>query len=331
MADTPILEAPQAAVESAPSFDMDRAVEKIGASLFPATEVPEKEAEETTETTEQPVAESITPAIEPTPIELVPPPKSWAATTHDSWAKLPKDMQDYVTLREKQMEEGVGKIKQTAQFGEALSQVISPYSQILQQQGLDAPRAVAALLQAHSVLTQGSLADRQAAYAQLGRNLGLAQAGTTEPAVPVDPQFQSLQQQVQSMQQTLATQQQALLHEDQRKVASEVETFANDPAHPYFDEVSTQMIELIQKGHPLQEAYEIAVNRTPATWAKEVARIETQAVAKAKENARLSALPKKQAASVNVKSRETGRAPIEPLGSIRDTLKSTLAEIRARA
>ena len=88
---------------------------------------------------------------------------------------------------------------------------------------------------------------------------------------------------------------------------------------------------LVKAGLPLQEAYEKAVWANPVTRAKELAKQQTADLAKARENARLAALPKKHAASVNVKSRDAGRTPTEPLGTMQDTMKQTLAEIKARA
>jgi hypothetical protein len=45
---------------------------------------------------------------------------------------------------------------------------------------------------------------------------------------------------------------------------------------------------------------------------------------------RLDALKAKTAKGTNVRTRETTRAPTEPLGTMEDTMKETLAAINAR-
>jgi hypothetical protein len=69
----------------------------------------------------------------------------------------------------------------------------------------------------------------------------------------------------------------------------------------------------------------------PVTRAKELARVQTETETKFKENARLTALPKKQAAGVNVRSRDSQRAPTDTAeGTMEDTLRSTLKSIKDR-
>ena len=324
----PIIEQPT--TEPAPldtpaaSFDMAKAVEQIGASLFPPSSKPTTDdAEE--ETTPTPIVAAAPP--EP----LLPAPTTWPEKMHDHWGKLPHDLQTYWQTREKQMLDGLDQYKQAATFGKSLNDVLQPYQQLIAQQGLDAPRAVHALLQAHTRLTQGSLTDRQAAYQQLGKNLGLEMGGPSDPPIPVDPQIKALQDQFYSMQQTLTAQEQVSLQEAQTKVGQEIEAFAADPLHPHFDEVTQDIVLLVKAGLPLQEAYEKAVWSNPVTRAKELAKQQTADLAKVRENARLAALPTRNAASINVKSRDAGRTPTEPLGTMQDTMKQTLAAIRARA
>jgi hypothetical protein len=87
----------------------------------------------------------------------------------------------------------------------------------------------------------------------------------------------------------------------------------------------------IRQGASLQEAYDKAVRINDAVFQKEQARILTEHEAKLKETARLAALPKKKAASVNLSSDRDGPEPTEPLGTMEDTIKKTLKQIRQRA
>lgn len=57
---------------------------------------------------------------------------------------------------------------------------------------------------------------------------------------------------------SLKPQPQPELEEEKAFTAKQVEAFASDPAHPYFDEVTDEVVRLIKKGMSLQEAYEKA-------------------------------------------------------------------------
>jgi hypothetical protein len=132
------------------------------------------------------------------------------------------------------------------------------------------------------------------------------------------------------MQQVLTSQHQEALQVAKEKATQEVETFATDSAHVYFEELQDDILGFLKIGDSLQGAYEKAVWANPVTRAKEIARTQTETEAKLKENARLQALPKKVARSVNIGGREIQRAPTEPLGKMEDTLKTTLASLRSR-
>jgi len=329
-----------------PSFDIDAAVEKIGSELFPQAEAspdrstpaaPEKSSSLPPSTTVSapaqvaPPADSTAPADQPAPI-VREAPKSWPKEMHDHWGKTPKEVQDYWEKREKQMLDGLDQYKQGATIGKQFQDVLTPYQQTLHAQGLDGPRAVQTLLSAHARLTTGPMESRIQAYKELGQNLKLNV--NPEPAVeepPLDPRVQELNGKVSLLEQTIQQQQQAAYQDTFTKVQKEVEAFASDPAHPYFDECHDHIVTLIKSGATLQDAYDQAVWANPVTRAKELARVQTETEAKFKENARLSALPKKAAAGVNVRSRDSQRSPTEAAeGTIEDTLKDTLKSIKGR-
>lgn len=325
------------------SFDMDAAVDKIGSELFPQAEAspghqaaaPEKAASPPPSSSVPAPAAAAPPADSTTPTEQPAPtvreaPKSWPKEMHDHWGKTPKEVQDYWDKREKQMLDGLDQYKQGATLAKAYQDALAPYEQSLRQDGKDGPQAVKMLLNAHARLTTGSMESRLQAYRELGQNLKL----NADPAVeqtPLDPRIQAMQTEVDSLKEQQRQQAQAAWDEAYSKSAKEVEAFASDPTHPYFDECHDHIVNLIKNGATLQDAYDQAVWANPVTRAKELARVQTEAEAKFKENARLSALPKKAAAGVNVKSRDSMRAPTEAAeGTMEDTLRSTLKAIKER-
>jgi hypothetical protein len=313
---------------SEPSLDVESASDKIASAIFPPTLQLEKEDEE--DGAAEP--EEAVQVAKTAPIEAVPPaieaPTSWPREMHQHWPKVPKEVQDYWQLREKQMMDGLDQYKGVAAYGKSVADVLAPYKPLLESKGLDAPRAVADLMQAYTAMTQGTVEQRRMAYEHMGKNLGIMAAADTTTLV--DPQVKALQDQFNQIQHTLTIQQTQALEAAREKAGREVEAFASDPKNVYFNEVADDILQHLKAGHDLPTAYKLAVRGNEVTFHKEIARISTETEAKLKENARLDALPKQKAKSVNIGGRDTQRAPTEPLGSMEETLKSTLGQLRSR-
>jgi hypothetical protein len=309
-------------------FDMDAAADKIGASLFPEHETPETTLADDLTPEPSPPLVAATPAV-PIGRQV---PKSWPKEMHEHWGNTDPKVQEYWETREQQMQTGLDQYKTEAQLAKTFEQILHPFAPILKSQGVDAPQAVQYLLTAHQRLTQGTPDARRAAYDELGRSLGFQQTATpqTEQA-PIDPALYSLQQQMAQIQSTLTARQQADYQAAQARTSQEVEQFASDPTHPHFNEVADDIVLLLKTGLPLQEAYDKAVWANPLTREQQLQARLTSETEKQKENARLQALPKAKAARNNIRSLESKRGPSEPLGTMADTLRETLKEIRARA
>lgn len=309
---------------------LDAAVDRISELMGMPEEPPA--AEPTPEAA--PVAEAApaTPA-EPTPLDV---PKSWGQDMHEWWPKTPRQVQEFYNKREQEMLDGLKQYKQGADTWAQYDKVLKPYYPILERMRIQPEHAIDALMRAHVSLTQGSVEDRKAAYQQLGRNLQLLEEAASAPSPPADPRFQSLESRLQRTESELAARAKADHDASYAKVSQEIETFAADKAHPYFNEVSDHITTLIRgsqaagKTLSLQDAYDQAVWANPITRAKEIARVQTEHEAKLKENARLDSLPKKRAAGVNVKSSDSDRAPTEPIGTLEETIRQEHKRIRER-
>jgi hypothetical protein len=312
------------------TIDIDAASARIGESLFGSSTEPE--APEATESIEQP---SVTPSPQPLKTaqsvppeqaasDLLPAPKSWKQDMHPYWAKMPKEAQQYYNEREQQMLTGMQQFKQ-------IQSVIAPFEPQLSQRGITAYDWIRGLANAEVMLTSGTDEQRRAAYKQLGDQLGFTQSDQNGSQPQVDPVIKQLQERQEAIERGLKAQHEAVIHEARTKVQSEIEAFAADKAHPYFDEVADEIATFVRSGLSLQDAYDRAVWANPSTRAKEQARTLTEHEAKLKENARLTALPKRKATSVNVRSADRSTAPTEPVGSMEDTIKAKLREIRTRA
>jgi vacuolar-type H+-ATPase catalytic subunit A/Vma1 len=116
-------------------------------------------------------------------------------------------------------------------------------------------------------------------------------------------------------------------------VQRDVEAFATDASHPYFDEVADDIAVMIQGGHDLESAYEKAVWANPVTRQKELARLQTEQQASIREKAMKEAETARKAASLNVRTRDTSRTPTGPKGTMRNldsVLEETMREMKSR-
>lgn len=247
---------------------------------------------------------------------------------HEYWTKLDPTVQGYFVEREEQLLNG---FKQFSPLRDALQ----PHMEYLNKQNIQAPYAIDSLLKAHRMLTEGPIEQRREHYRQLGRNLQILDEQTqpqTQPQVQTDPVIQQLQQKLSTLEENIQQRQQREIETVKTEVQKEVDLFAADTkAHPYFDEVATDIASFVSQGKSLQDAYDMAVWANPVTRAKEQSRLLTEHETKLKENARLSSLPKRKAAGVNVRSSGDGAAPTEPVGSLEDTIRNVHREMRGRA
>lgn len=312
-------------------FDFAHAADSIGAadlglSVADTTPTPEDETPEAATTVAE---ETPAPVVTQTPAPRTAP-KTWPKEMHPHWDKTPKEVQDYWETSEKQMLDGLTQYKDAATFAKTIHDIGQEFKEDLEFNKADIPTALRFLLHANRQLTTGPSENRIAAYRDLGKRLGLADGESQTEEATIDPTIKRLQDEIYQIKSGLTAQQQAQYTAAKTQVSQEVEAFASDPAHAYFDEVSEDMVRLIHTGLPLQEAYEKSVWANPVTRAKEITRVQTEHEVKLKENARLQALPKRKAAGVNVRGQETQRAPTDPLGSMEDTIRETLVSQRTR-
>ena len=320
-------------------FDLDSALDSVseGLNLGGNTKqngdddynnVSDVDEQEDTPPTEEIDETPEVPAEETPVVETKPAPSSWAKDKHEAWAKMPPEAQDYYLLREKQMLDGLEQYKGDAGLGKQIKDVFTPYKPFLNAQGIDEVKASQYLMNAHYKLSTAAPSEKKAYLSQLAKSYGIEvdaqEQGNT------DPGYAALQDKVHQLESMLTqrTQQEA---ETQRvKVAKDVEAFAADPAHLYFDEVADDIVILLNGGATLQDAYDKAVWANPITRAKELARVQTEHEAKLKEKNGKEVAAAKKATVTNVRNRETAKAPTgQKLGTMEDTMKETLAKIKA--
>lgn len=299
-----------------PEFDFEASVERVADALGPdllgeRSSGDDKDQIDVVKPSSQPTAESAPPppAQPTTPHDQQASPQdkryevpqSWAKEMRDQWGTIPPKVQGYLITREKQLLDGFNQFR-------PVQEAFAPHTEYLRQIGATPQQAVSLLMTAQRRLTEGPLESRQAAYRELGQRLGMGTMPTEPPAnqtpeaPPLDPNVAALQQELLSIKQAMMAEREREIEQIRAQHMQMIETFAADPAHPYFDDVAGEIPAFITMGKSLQEAYEMAVWANPITRAKQQAEALTAHEAKLRENARLTALPKKKAAGVNVRS-----------------------------
>lgn len=259
------------------------------------------------------------------------PPKTWRKEAAELWKTLPAAARQEIIKREADIFKGIEGYKTEAAFGKSFREVLSPFMPIMEQYNLDPAVQVRQLLQAHQTLALGTPEQKSAFFAQLAQQYQIPLPGSADEPAYVDPAVKDLQSQVQSLHSKLseadASRQAQVIAERQK----EVETFAADPSNLHFDEVSNDMVTLLQGGvcKTLPEAYEKAVWANPVTRAKEIARQQAEATRKAQETEAAKVAAARKATAANVRTSAKSGSATAPLGSIDDTLNETLAKIRS--
>ena len=284
-------------------------------------------AKDTTTPTAKPRVTEADPAATPRPA-----PKSWAKETHERWAKLDKDTQDYIEKREKDFLDGTEQYRGEATFAKEFKDVINPYRPMLAAMGVSEKQAVSFLLNWQYRLSNGSPEQRMAAYHEMGNTLGLITREVDPNAPKPDPAIIALQTKLERLESATTQRQQADLNAAKADAQSKVEQFASDPANLHFDAVASDMVPHINAGLPLKDAYDKAVWANPVTREKMLQQRQTDEAAKLKEKTRAEGEAARRSTSQNVRGVESSRkAPTAPKGSIDDTMRDTLRDIKGRA
>jgi hypothetical protein len=315
------------------NIDIASAVDSIGDSLgFGKGEETQKEVNPLPERAEKPAVESTPASVAPASVA----PKTWKPEEASTWAGIPPAAQAAILRREEDMFRGIEQHKQTAAFGASLQAVFQPYEQLMRAHNIDPVQNTANLMQAHYVLATGSPSEKSQLFAKLASDyridLTALAGGSTDDAYS-DPQVRRLEEELAQLRSGQASLQEARYQEVKSKTQTEVNTFAADPANIYFDELSDDIVRLLNqdKQMTLQKAYETAVWTNPVTRAKEVERQTTAAQAKAAEEASKRLKDVQRATGANVRVQPKAGAATLPLGTMDDTMAEALAAIKNRS
>lgn len=196
---------------------------------------------------------------------------------------------------------------------------------------MDAPRAVQALLNAHKLLVRSTPDQKHAYFMQLARDYGIDVSGQAPAAT--DPAVQELRERLDRTEQALTHRQSVELEQRRAATMNEVNEFAADKAHPYFEDVADDIVTLLKTGLDLPTAYEKAVWANPITRQKEIERINAESESARAKKAQEEAAKAKAATVANIRNRDTQRTPTEQRATMRnldEALRESMREITSR-
>ena len=220
-------------------------------------------------------------------------------------------------------------MNESAKAREALAhvqQVIGPYSQNITASGRNALDVIGELFQADNVLRHGTLQDKANLVAEIVKSFGVdivaldaALAGQPVQADPTAQLAEKLRREMQAQLQPVlgyfnqvqGARQQAV-QQLNSQASSEVEQFATDGQHEFFDDVREDMADIIDlaqargKSITLQEAYERAINMHPQVSEIIAKRAEAERVNAAAAAAQRA---KRTAASISGSAAPAGAVP----------------------
>ena len=260
----------------------------------PPVEAQEAQADsELTEETEEPVWRR--------------PPSSWKPAYHEVWQTADPRLQEYAYKREEEMRAGIEPLLPKAKFADQVNEAIEPYMNTIQGLGIDAPRAIKALMEADHVLRYSPPDQKRVYLANLARQYGidLGDIGVASQGGPVDPNYYALQNELNSVRGEILTFKQQQEQAESQALLGEINDFATKVEH--FEEARPTMIQLLQSGvaGTLEEAYEKAIRLNDDLFQQTQQRSQAEAEATKGESANRAAKAAK-AAAVSVKSSTPG-------------------------
>lgn len=317
-------------------FDLGGAMDAVAAEMEEASggEASEVPATKTTAAdTAAALAEDSAPTTEAATASAPPDgaPKTWRPEAAAEWSKLPPTVQAEIRKREEDMFKGLEGYRAEATIGKALKDTIAPYIPVLREAGLEPMRTIQGLLHSHVTLSQGTPEQKAGMFKKLAEVYGVNLDGGDPPYV--DPTVQALQDKIAQLEGRVSGHDQRTQEAIKVQLSQEITAFASAPENIYFDEVATDIAQLLRSkaATTLKEAYDLAVFRNPVVRAKELARLTAESNAKATAETEAAAKKAREAMSVNVRTNQARTTSgTAPTGSMEDTMAETLAAIKSR-
>ncbi len=235
------------------------------------------------------------------------PPASWKKDYHEDWKAAPARIQEYTWQRENEMKAGIEPFISKAQFADQMQEILNPYMNTIQGLGIDAPKAVKALMEADHALRYSNPQEKHQYFARLAQSYGvdLNNMGNLPQQVPVDPMIYALQNELNNVRGEVQGWKQAQEQQQNQAFLNEIDIFSQKAQ--YFEEARPVMIQLLQSGvaTDLDDAYQKTLRLDPNLF--EIMQSSKQAELDiAKRAAANKAVKSARAAAVSVRGSTPG-------------------------
>lgn len=290
----------------------------------PKTDAPEapKAAEKTADPAASGAAQvAQTPAATDKQTAPITPPAGWKGAGKVAFDKLPP------AIRQELVEDYAQRAQTQARL-DRLDAVLGPREQVLAATYGSVEQGIQNLFAISDMATKNPegfvLWFAQQRGINLAQMVGQSGAQGEQPAQAPDPVMQRVGQ-LETMLQNFVQQQQ---QGTQAQTMTEIERFASDPAHPYFNDVRADMGVLIQAGRAkdLQQAYDMAVWAHPEIRTSLIEAQVTQRTTQQSQTAQQA-----QAAAVSISGSPAGAkiATEEPDETLEQTLQRAQQKFRS--
>ena len=234
------------------------------------------------------------------------PPASWKKDYHEVWQSADDRMKEYAWQREEQMKAGVQPLMEKARIADQFQEVLNPYMETIRGLGIDAPKAVQALMEADHALRYSDPQQKQQLFLRLAQQYGVNFGdGSQLQQQSVDPNISALQQELNRVRGEVLSWKEQQEQAQNQSLLGEINNFAMKAE--YFEEARPTMISLLQSGvaSTLEEAYEKALRLDDNLYQQVQQSQQAQAEAQQKVAANQAA-KKARAAAVSVRSAAPG-------------------------
>jgi hypothetical protein len=262
------------------------------------------------------------------------PPQSWKPTVREHWGALPAEVQAEVDRREREIAKALQESAEASKGAGTWQETVRPYEAQIRAAGGNPQQYVGTLLQTAHALSYGHPQQKASIVAGLAMQFGISPQDLDSALVAVMQGRQAPQQQPAQFKDPRVDQ---LLQTMQQREAAAAEErasrFAESAGHEYFEDVSDEMVGLIEtwksqgkdytSDAALERAYRIACQAN-----EEVAKVIAQKeAARSAANAQASTQRAKAAASTIRSTPGGNSAPASP----GDDWRSHLEEAASKA
>jgi hypothetical protein len=214
-------------------------------------------------------------------VETDTPPVGLPPAAREAWKDAPPAIKEAIAKREADYAAGIQQHAENAKRAQAMDKVLAPYQQYFAMNGNSPGQSINQLLQTASLLQMGNPVQRAETVANLIKQFGVDIKTLDNLLVGQAPpegvqQNTEVQQQIQQAlapyQQVIGQfqqQQQQTVTQQHQAINNELDTFAKDPQHEFYNDVNLDMADILEmagkRGHQmsLKEAYDKACQLHP--------------------------------------------------------------------